>query len=78
MIPERTLQGIEQYYNNRIPPGGFLTAVLENNLMESCAQADETNRAALYEICCLLYNNYPSKMWGTPERVKNWLGKEEE
>ena len=73
MIPKHTLGGIKRYVENRIPPGGFLTAVLENNLRKSFGQADKENREALFEIVCHCYKELPSICWGTPERVKNWL-----
>ena len=73
MIPRHTLGGIKRYVENRIPPGGFLTAVLENNLRKSFGQADKANREALFEIVCHCYNKLPSICWGSPEKVKNWL-----
>lgn len=31
-IPEHTKAALDRYVNDRIPPGGFLTAVLTNDL----------------------------------------------
>jgi len=76
MIPERTLDGIKRYVEDRIPPGGFLTAMLENNLTESFGRADKENREALYEIVGYVYNKTPSVCWGSPEKVKKWLKRE--
>ena len=73
MIPRHTLGGIKRYVENRIPPGGFLTAVLENNLRKSFGQADKENREALFEIVCHCYKELPYDCWGSPEKVKNWL-----
>ena len=73
MIPKHTLGGIKRYVENRIPPGGFLTAVLENNLRKSFGQADKENREALFEIVCHCYKELPYNCWGSPEKVKNWL-----
>lgn len=72
-IKERTLNGIERYVKERIRPGGFLMAVLENNLRESIFRADEENRASLYEIVSYLYWSVPGNCWGSPEIVKKWL-----
>ena len=76
MIPERTLDGIKRYVEDRIPPGGFLTAVLENNLKESFSWADKENREVLYEIVRYCYNELPYGCWGSPEKVKKWLSRE--
>ena len=78
MIPRHTLGGIKRHVENRIPPGGFLTAVLENNLKKSFGQADKENRKVLFEIVCYCYNELPSICWGSPEKVKNWLLRKEE
>ena len=78
MIPKNTLAELKRYVKDRIHPGGFLIAVLENNLRKSFGQADKANREALFEIVCHCYNELPSICWGSPEKVKNWLlGKED-
>ena len=78
MIPKNTLAGLKRYVKDRIHPGGFLIAVLENNLRKSFGQADKKNREALFEIVCHCYNELPSICWGSPEKVKNWLLRKEE
>ena len=78
MIPKNTLAGLKRYIKDRIHPGGFLIAVLENNLRKSFRQADKANREALFEIVCHCYNELPSICWGSPEKVKNWLLRKEE
>jgi len=37
MVPEHTIGSIDRYIDQRIEPGGFLRAVLENNLKEAMA-----------------------------------------
>ncbi len=77
-IPDRTMAALKRYVEHRIQPGHFLTAVLENNLMESLGRADEDNRAAIFEICMYIYNEIPGLCHGSPERVRNWLEPERE
>ena len=77
MIPERTLDGIRRYVEDRIPPGGFLTAVLENNLKESFARADDENLVTIFELVSYIYNRIPFMCWGSPETVDKWLKREE-
>lgn len=64
---------LERYLNQGINPGSFLTAVLENNLMEAFGRADDTNSINLRNIVGYVYNNIPGSSWGSPERVKNWV-----
>ena len=77
MIPQRIKDSLDRYIIHRIPTGGFLRAVLENNLKESFARADDENLKCMFEIVNYCYNEIPSICWGSPEKVKAWLnGKE--
>lgn len=73
-VPEHLADGLRDYIVDRIETGGFLRAVLENDLREACARADEVSRAFLFDIVSFLYNEAPSTCWGSPERVAAWLG----
>lgn len=64
---------LERYLNHGIMPGSFMTAVLENNLMEAFGRADICNEANMKNIVGYMYNNIPSNTWGSPERVKDYL-----
>lgn len=56
-------------------PGGFLLAVLENNLMEAMGRADSYNRATIFQICTFIYNELPHDCHGNPEKVQLWHDK---
>ena len=71
--PQRTLDGIRRYVNDRIPPGHFLTAVLSNDLRGAFSRADDENRAAMFAIVSYCYNEIPGACWGSPEAVGEWL-----
>ena len=73
MIPEYTKASIDRYAKDRVPTGGFLYAVLTNNLSEAVGRADSANRLHLPAICSYIYNEIPSACWGSPEKVKKWL-----
>ena len=64
---------LDRYANSRIPTGGFLQAVLENDLMEAVGRADDINRYRLHEICSYVYNNMPASCHGNKEIVNAWL-----
>ena len=53
-------------------PGGFLWAVLENNLKEAVGRADDEHMESLPAIVAYIYNHTPSACWGSPEEVKAW------
>ena len=72
-VPEHTLESLRNYVEHRLPPGGFLGAVLENNLSEACGRADTRNLYALWDIVKYVYNCVPSECWGSPEKVAAWL-----
>lgn len=72
-IPNRTIDALDRYVEQRIPTGGFLQAVLENDLVAAVSRADDQNRQALADIVQYIYNNLPLACWGSPESVKTWL-----
>ena len=72
-IPERMMPGIQRYINEGIPPGGFLTAVIENNLSGACGRADDENIRNLPAYASYFYNEAPSHCWGSPKKMENWL-----
>ncbi len=73
MIPERTLDAMARWARRGIPPGGFLTAVLEGrSLTEVVGRADAENAAALVEIARYISNHLPAQCHGSPERFRAW------
>lgn len=59
-IPTSTFQALERFLFHGIPTGGFLRAVMENDLRGSFERADEENRANLFATLCFLVNAMPS------------------
>ena len=74
-IPEHMRSGAKLYIEQGIMPGGFLTAVLENNLSEAALHADTTNTLALANYGAWLAFDIPGDSWGSPEIVKRWAEK---
>lgn len=66
-------ESLQRYVDNKIPTGGFLTAVLSNDLKEACVRADHINIRRIPEIVAYCYNNIPAICWGSRERVQAWL-----
>lgn len=72
-VREDLLGALECYLNQGIMPGGFMTAVLENNLSEAFGRADYENSENLRNIVGYIYNNVPSTAWGSKEKIGQWL-----
>jgi len=75
-IPPLVLQGMERYRDEHTPVGGFLTAVMENNLTQAVGLADTNSYAALREIVQWIYWEMPAPAWGSPAKVKAWIAGE--
>ncbi len=78
MIPDELKRGLDDYAQHGTPTGGFLRAVLANDLMEAVGRADDNNVRLLKEICSYIYNEMPSRhtgCWGSYEAVDAWIEK---
>jgi len=75
-IPARMRGALVRYVEDRIPPGHFLSAVINNDLSEACARADEENKRLLPEYVMWFYNWAPRACWGYPGAMKEWCSDE--
>lgn len=73
-IPEGIYAALKLWVENRVMPGSFTRACLENNLSEAIAHADDNSYAALREIVGFIYWELPGNCWGSPEQVAAWRG----
>jgi hypothetical protein len=67
-------EGLRRYFEQRVLPGGFLTAVLSNDLRAACEAADYVNQRLLFEHVSWLYNEAPVGSWGSESKVRAWIG----
>ena len=72
LIPEGIMAGLRRYVDEGISPGHFLTAVLENNLVEALGRADEDSQLALHSIVAWVWNEAPAACWGDAQRMQRW------
>jgi len=74
-IPGGILEGLENYFQHKIKPGGCLTAILRNDLYMAVSQADPYTHGALKDIIAFLDRvDMPGvRKWGSPSHVDNWL-----
>ena len=64
---------LKRYIDHKISCGGFLTAVLSNDLFGAVGRADYENVQRIPEIVKYIYNHLPASSYGSAEEVKNWL-----
>lgn len=72
-ITKTTLNSLNYYIHHRIRPGGFLYAVLTNNLFEAFMRADEDNYNNMGNIVKYIHNNVRLDCYGSVEKVERWL-----
>ena len=71
--PEEIKETLNRYVEQKIPTGGFLEAVLCNNLSEAIGRADHINITCLPGIYRWIHWEIPSACHGSPEKVRAWL-----
>lgn len=71
-IEGRFRESIDRFVALGMRPGGFITAVMCNDLREAIGRGDEGALLNLPHIVAYLVNNVPSGVWGSPERMQEW------
>ena len=71
-VPSHLIDGLMRYITVGCPLGDFLTAVMENNLMEAFGRADTLSELGMKGLCTFLYNYAPAQCHGSPGKVKAW------
>lgn len=69
---------LDDYVKEGVPTGGFMRAVLANDLMESIARADEYNKLDLFKICQYVHWEIPANCHGSYEVVDAWIERKKE
>jgi hypothetical protein len=75
LIPNRIRSAIQRHVAKGESVGGFVTAVLHNDLSEAIGRADEECLAAISTIVQYVYNEVPGAAWGSKEKVAAWQKK---
>lgn len=78
MIPPNIKSAIDSYVDHGHSTGGFVYAVLCNDLVEAVARADTESFAFLLHICKYVFNFVPAPCWGSKKKVTNWLNLHEQ
>ena len=72
-VPEHTQTALTDYIERGIPVGGFLHAVLSNDLFGAVGRADSQNLPALKNIVNWVYNRAPQNCHGSEALVLRWI-----
>lgn len=73
LMPAKYVPGLERWIKEGIEPGGFLQAVLKNDLFNAIAKADQVSQMALEFICGWLSCHAPAPCFGSEKNYKEWL-----
>lgn len=68
-VPATTASTIINYMLYGMSPGGFVSAVLRNDLIGAFSMADSTNLNAMFSIVSFLYNDCPAELVNNPNFV---------
>lgn len=72
-IPEHMRPGVVAYLLDGYPPSHFLRAVLEGNLFDAYARADDENADAMPQWVRFIWNQAPAAAWGSPATIDAWM-----
>ena len=72
-IPPRLVNALMRYAEQGVPLGGFLTAVVSDNLREAVGRADQNNLDALASIVSYVYMELPGACNGSNKIYRAWI-----
>lgn len=73
LLPEHMHGAMRRYLEDGLYPGGFLGAVLSNDLVGAVRGADHINSKRLSDIVQFCMWSIPSTAWGSPQAVEKWI-----
>ena len=74
-LPQHLKESLDAYWMTGRPLGGFLQAVVDNDLRKACALADEENAPIIHVILGYLYNECALGSWGFAGAHEKWITK---
>lgn len=73
-VPDQLWPGLRRYFVDRIRPGGFLCALIANDLRGAVCRADsEQLLLALLPVSRFLSDYAPPRSHGSAEALESWL-----
>ena len=71
-LPERFQHGLKLWVEGGLLPGGFLTAVLRNDLSQAVMRADSESLLLIRHVVQWLTAHAPGPSWGSTGAVQDW------
>lgn len=71
-LPERFQGGLQHWVEGGQVPGGFLTAVLRNDLSDAVMRADSESLLLIRHVVQWLTAHAPGPSWGSVGAVRDW------
>jgi hypothetical protein len=75
LMTEQCRVALNRYISHGVPPGGFLQAVICNDLMSAVSHADMENINLIPEYVKYLFNDALGDCWGSPKIMQEWMEK---
>lgn len=75
-IPERITDSILRYALYGVQPGGFVYAVLTNDLRRALFSADKETFNHIHDIVSFAFHELPGNCCGDIETVSKWLARD--
>jgi len=73
MIPEHSMEAIDNYLMRGFEPGGFLTSVITGQYKAALGQADSANKHRFWYICQWLNRHAPIGSTGSSAAFDDWI-----
>ena len=73
ILPIHMRDAAQRYLEKGIPPGDFLSSVLQNDLVSSFMRADPDNIREMDSWVRWLWDECPSEAWGNEDAYNNWI-----
>jgi len=74
-INSQMMEGIRRYIEKGLPPGGFLTAIITNDLRGAVEHADYFNINHIPAFVAYFVNEAPGPCYGSKAIMKTWTDK---
>jgi hypothetical protein len=71
--PPHAKEAMINYLEHKWEPGGYLSAVLENDLFGAYAHADLKSLKEMDALILWVYNFAPASCWGKKGSIAGWL-----
>lgn len=72
-VPAHLTEGLIAYVTDHRPTGGFLEAVLSNDLSLALKRADHKSLAGLVPLVHFIVHHFPAQCHGSRAKVIEWL-----